>query len=993
MCFFFQENLIVGLEPELPERHDVAIETTHTLERLSSSSSSDNKKKHDPKTNNKDRRPSRENSRARTPEEGICLEFEEFNPEVTEKEHREQRLVDNGNDKKKLNHKLFKQNKEIDLFDNKSISKKSEKISTVIQSVEFEESSNVIYSKPEKKKKEFKNEINLSLKGVVNQNKTKNHHKVQKDIKPKPIITEVKNIESDSVSTNDILFEPIIETKINLADKIGLFESNKASNFHDNRNKNHINNHKKAVKPIKSEEKQRENFNENSKHQVAEEYHRKPAETTKPSKNGKERDRGVEVYMETVRQRSTVRDKKQLTTELFEKRQPQSQDRVMMVDTCQEDQDTHPDDTTTVVGLPSVRKLLARFENTPLDPGDNIDHGKAVTVQAANTRFMKAANNNIMHVEHKTNKNSTKKMSIVGTEMEKTKNVASPSFRAVEKRVTHSNQTVNHSQLHDEGSDDDENLKHEPRTKHWDPQYFVKALYRIPVIGESKCSSEEDGSISLDANQSCPSIEGYMERLPAGRKKSTMWNSWKKQYFVARNGVLYVYENKTQEVMTDKFEMFGGHVDFMDSNMLGLQDRRGQYIVVRCVSHRAAQEWESALSFHTMEDYSNTFVCPSPIPRNFKLLTNVIVIDLGGASVRAGICGADPYMPKLFFPSLMAVHPGNNHEKYFGFDALKPEIRSTCNLSYPLLPSKKVDKYSVDLVALCGLLLRVFKDLQVDPKKYELQLSVPRNFNDKTKAAIASLLFDEFEVPAVNMGHQTVFALHSYRTDTGVVVDIGERMDVVPIVAGYKVQSGISRTTTGGVEMVTHMKHALLGRNYSLTSHLDSYVVRHVIEKLCYIPKSYDSELEKVKMDPQFAVKSVTLDEGSSSPITIGVDRFEITEGIFKPELWGLDQAGIHVLVKKAIAECSLDARKEVTRSIFLSGGTTMIPGFNHRLETELEKLLPVRPKVHASPYRYHAAFLGASYHANTAQFHQDKIKRQDWVSGHKKNVASLWIL
>ena len=108
-------------------------------------------------------------------------------------------------------------------------------------------------------------------------------------------------------------------------------------------------------------------------------------------------------------------------------------------------------------------------------------------------------------------------------------------------------------------------------------------------MGESKCASEEDGGISLDANQSCPSIEGYMERLPAGRKKSTMWNSWKKQYFVARNGVLFVYESKNQEQMTDKFEMFGGHVDFMDSDMLGLQDRRGQYIVVRCSSHRAAQ--------------------------------------------------------------------------------------------------------------------------------------------------------------------------------------------------------------------------------------------------------------------------------------------------------------------------------------------------------------------------------------------------------------------
>ena len=73
-----QENLIVGLEPE---RHDVAIETTHTLERLSSQS---DKKRHEA---NREKRSSQE-KRTRTPEEGICLEFEEFNPEVSEKEQR-----------------------------------------------------------------------------------------------------------------------------------------------------------------------------------------------------------------------------------------------------------------------------------------------------------------------------------------------------------------------------------------------------------------------------------------------------------------------------------------------------------------------------------------------------------------------------------------------------------------------------------------------------------------------------------------------------------------------------------------------------------------------------------------------------------------------------------------------------------------------------------------------------------------------------------------
>ena len=181
----------------------------------------------------------------------------------------------------------------------------------------------------------------------------------------------------------------------------------------------------------------------------------------------------------------------------------------------------------------------------------------------------------------------------------------------------------------------------------------------------------------------------------------------------------------------------------------------------------------------------------------------------------------------------------------------------------------------MDLVALCGLLLRVFKDLQVDPKKIELQLSVPRCFNDKTKAAIASLLFDEFEVCAVNMGHQTTFALHSYCTDTGIVVDVGERLEVVPIVGGYKVASGMSRTATGGGEMASHLRQALLGRNYSVASQLEGYVVRQVsqasrhqlaqvLENLCYVAPSCHVEVERCRADPEAAEATITVAGGWS---------------------------------------------------------------------------------------------------------------------------------
>lgn len=46
--------------------------------------------------------------------------------------------------------------------------------------------------------------------------------------------------------------------------------------------------------------------------------------------------------------------------------------------------------------------------------------------------------------------------------------------------------------------------------------------------------------------------------------------------------------------------------------------------------------------------------------------------------------------------------------------------------------------------------------------------------------------------------------------------------------------------------------------------------------------------------------------------------------------------------------ECSMDIRKEMSRSIFLAGGVTQLPGLVDRLTTELDNLTPpaIRPKV-----------------------------------------------
>ena len=61
---------------------------------------------------------------------------------------------------------------------------------------------------------------------------------------------------------------------------------------------------------------------------------------------------------------------------------------------------------------------------------------------------------------------------------------------------------------------------------------------------------------------------------------------------MAKNGLLLIFGDKTRQVLMDRIELFGGRVDFMESTMLGIQDRRGHYVVIKCGDATIATEWE-----------------------------------------------------------------------------------------------------------------------------------------------------------------------------------------------------------------------------------------------------------------------------------------------------------------------------------------------------------------------------------------------------------------
>ena len=90
---------------------------------------------------------------------------------------------------------------------------------------------------------------------------------------------------------------------------------------------------------------------------------------------------------------------------------------------------------------------------------------------------------------------------------------------------------------------------------------------------------------------------------------------------------------------------------------------------------------------------------------------------------------------------------------------------------------------------------------------------------------------------------------------------------------------------------------------------------------------------------------------------------------------------GIHESLHSAIRRAGIDIRKDLYRNIVLSGGSTMYPGFNIRLEKAITALAPsgVKIKVIAPPERIHSAWIGGSILTSTSAFQQLWISKQDY--------------
>ncbi|ESO08191.1 hypothetical protein HELRODRAFT_75228 [Helobdella robusta] len=258
-------------------------------------------------------------------------------------------------------------------------------------------------------------------------------------------------------------------------------------------------------------------------------------------------------------------------------------------------------------------------------------------------------------------------------------------------------------------------------------------------------------------------------------------------------------------------------------------------------------------------------------------------------------------------------------------------------------------------------------------------LSQPSSFTDVIKSKFLAILFDQLEVRSVAMVTQTMLSLYSYNATTGVVLDVGEKIEVLPVVNGYVVEGGVMRLPLGGQRLCEVMNSYLINRKVRFASNAEFLLARYAVEKLCFVSMDYTDDHEQCLESSQDFKSTVPL----LGPLTSDLGRFKSPEGFFNPEIWGVDNDSVQKLVLRSIGQCPIDSRRQMWRNIYLTGGVTMLPNFKERLQLELNRLTPdnVVVQVHASWFRYHSSYVGACVLANLESFQRSCVNREEWMS------------
>jgi actin-related protein len=392
----------------------------------------------------------------------------------------------------------------------------------------------------------------------------------------------------------------------------------------------------------------------------------------------------------------------------------------------------------------------------------------------------------------------------------------------------------------------------------------------------------------------------------------------------------------------------------------------------------------------------------------------VVVIDIGSGMIKAGWAGEDT--PRCVVPAVgvdlkgqdvpLSMYPFMKDDMFVGENAIKalhasldePQVRVFVNKPVDRSEIKAVDTTEdpdADVDQNWEIVIKIIegiyeKDLNTDPSKVPLLLTVSPVCTKEARATLASKIFKSLRPPALCMVSSSVMSLFSTGRTTGIVLEVGSGLTAaVPVYEGCTLSHAVLTQTLAGGDCTDYLMNAFKKKGFDFTEQIYD-VVRDIKEKLCAV--QLDNTLPGGPDQEPLDIDDRSYELPDRTVIRIDDDmRYSCSEILFEPEILGKEHdlvaanaehnkidiplVGVHQLCMDSIMKCDKHLRPDLFRNIVLAGGTTMLKGFSERIKAEMQMLTDDRLDlfVEADSQRKYASWIGASMYASLPTFHHIK--------------------
>ena len=362
-------------------------------------------------------------------------------------------------------------------------------------------------------------------------------------------------------------------------------------------------------------------------------------------------------------------------------------------------------------------------------------------------------------------------------------------------------------------------------------------------------------------------------------------------------------------------------------------------------------------------------------------MNDAIVIDNGSGISKAGFSSSSH--PDSVFSSVIGrskFQNLRNLDEFVGNEAqLKKEMLT---IRYPI--EHGVIKNWEDMEKIWKYTF--MNELKVSPDQHPILLTEPSLNPRKNREKMSEIMFETFEVPALYVAIQAVLSLYSTGLNTGIVLDCGDGVThLVPTFEGFHLPHASIRIDMAGREVTHYLRKLLLENGHVFSTTAENEIVRDIKEKLCYVAIDFEDELESF-CNPQQR-KSYRLPNGEV--ISIESEMIKSPEVFFKPSLIDMEYEGVHKLIYNSINKSPIDFRKELCKNVIITGGSTLFPNFQDRLQNELIKLLPnkMNPNVITPANREFSVWIGGSVLTSMSSFNDMWVTKEEY---HEMGPAIL---